>query len=1122
MSFPLGGRCSADGSGTTIKVSNLLDGSCTEARLTETFARFGPIVDLRVGTQHATITYETSDSAKKVIASTSGIVIGGRVVNVALCPPTQCDDLGVTLDGSYRDSIFKGFSQGLNLGGSKESRRKFSLEHIRESDSESATSKGLFSFSLANQVNCEHSSIQLPGPIAGTKHRRLADINDLPDYESDSDLPPKSKIKESNTTKQQPMNEPLTSPMPPHKPLFNERRDLVTPSLETRGTRVSGLMLGEANSLFKKEQAKTTVTDDESSCPLSSFSTFEGVKLSYDSPTAANSCAPKIDLSHLCHPNKSPSLHSPDKTSPTVRTLGQNPSPSFVSSSGSPIRSPTRTDRPRSSPDLVDHSRPVAAVPGRRPPSRAPINAAKPPPVNTRPTLPSGGPPTKLTPASKPSKSVDSPSSTFRPHTPPSLPQTASNSSTSLSVASDNRFQPHPIKSSVSAVSAEYPIGSKKSSIKSRVSPPPSLSTRESFLKKSSSKRETKSQSPKKVSPPRGLSLSHLREPVKSQPSSRSIPVPNPIVVKALTHDSQTKRDVRKIKCDTKVSEVKILPPPSHNLSGVPTISISGEPERVEKAFSLVQEKLSTIERQIQTKNYCMDVFYSPLLAMKDSEIFERIKTIEDENCVSFLVQRVDNKKYPVTMFSSLVQTSDSLLRVSELRKAELLMSPMSWSVQSFSGNWFPWPVAVNEYLNKCLQESIKSFDYTDTENGIVYRIDLNKMEAVDTQQGTVHSLKAEPSQACTWRGVVPYTDAQAVEIEMCLRHGIVKSVNCNGRQCYFDFHSSMEINVSDGQATIVKREPNIPSEYLNPRVKVVARGMLVDGAVRQLDCLLQSRLEEEVVPLPGGGAGRSTHPSLVVQFVQQYCVRGTCSTLGDTIRIQGIDKNYIAKVIVELMKSIGSIQFAPSGSRIMSNFQTPVGWYPQVDDTEVFDVVCGSQDWESVKEIWQRTCSWSIVRIQRIQSRWLWRQYTLSRERLAHKNNGRHNEILLFHGTSTTNPPDVYNSERGFDARFSRPGMWGTGIYFAVNAAYSAKSYAYEQLDKSRQVFLARVLTGDSIVCSPSQALKMPPLKDSADGSSERYDSIKGNVPGRTSTEVYIVYDQDKAYPEYLITFTT
>ena len=44
----------------------------------------------------------------------------------------------------------------------------------------------------------------------------------------------------------------------------------------------------------------------------------------------------------------------------------------------------------------------------------------------------------------------------------------------------------------------------------------------------------------------------------------------------------------------------------------------------------------------------------------------------------------------------------------------------------------------------------------------------------------------------------------------------------------------------------------------------------------------------------------------------------------------------------------------------------------------------------------------------------------------------------LMFHGTKSTKPEEIYASEYGLDNRFASQGMYGKGIYFANNANYS------------------------------------------------------------------------------------
>ena len=99
---------------------------------------------------------------------------------------------------------------------------------------------------------------------------------------------------------------------------------------------------------------------------------------------------------------------------------------------------------------------------------------------------------------------------------------------------------------------------------------------------------------------------------------------------------------------------------------------------------------------------------------------------------------------------------------------------------------------------------------------------------------------------------------------------------------------------------------------------------------------------------------------------------------------------------------------------------------------------------------------------------------------------------------------------------------MWGRGIYFAVNCSYSKKNYKYtNDSDGTHSLFYARVALGESIELPADRALRMPPAKPSSNGSKARYHSVKGNTEnGGVKSDVYIVYDNCRAYPEYLITF--
>ena len=70
-------------------------------------------------------------------------------------------------------------------------------------------------------------------------------------------------------------------------------------------------------------------------------------------------------------------------------------------------------------------------------------------------------------------------------------------------------------------------------------------------------------------------------------------------------------------------------------------------------------------------------------------------------------------------------------------------------------------------------------------------------------------------------------------------------------------------------------------------------------------------------------------------------------------------------------------------------------------------------------------------------------------------------------------------------------------------------------------KIFAAFVLTGNSFLSPPNNTLSKPPLLKRSDDSSTsveyRYDSVSGTTGG---TRVYITYDNDHAYPAYLITY--
>lgn len=116
-----------------------------------------------------------------------------------------------------------------------------------------------------------------------------------------------------------------------------------------------------------------------------------------------------------------------------------------------------------------------------------------------------------------------------------------------------------------------------------------------------------------------------------------------------------------------------------------------------------------------------------------------------------------------------------------------------------------------------------------------------------------------------------------------------------------------------------------------------------------------------------------------------------------------------------------------------------------------------------------------------------------------------------MFNGSRGTDPHTILKSEYGIDSRFSNAGRYGFGIYFADNSNYCLE-YAYKTPQNEYQMMMAFVIVGESISMNPDKSLRMPPMINLEN----RYDSVKNLDKSHT-----IIYDSNKHYPAYLITFS-
>jgi len=199
-----------------------------------------------------------------------------------------------------------------------------------------------------------------------------------------------------------------------------------------------------------------------------------------------------------------------------------------------------------------------------------------------------------------------------------------------------------------------------------------------------------------------------------------------------------------------------------------------------------------------------------------------------------------------------------------------------------------------------------------------------------------------------------------------------------------------------------------------------------------------------------------------------------------------------------------------------------PDTWTPQVKNFELKTVPRESSEWESVeKKFSQPNNGRQIVEIERIQNKRLWEACVQTKDRMMAKN-GETTTKMLFHDTRNISPKAIYNPEQGFDNQMTSKGLYGEGTYFA-NTSSCSHNYAHSLCNGQKQMFLVEVLNGVScLMHHHDSSLKAPPPKPSTESfmefEKELYDSVNA-VAG--DSKIYVIYELNRMYPAYLITYT-
>ena len=412
------------------------------------------------------------------------------------------------------------------------------------------------------------------------------------------------------------------------------------------------------------------------------------------------------------------------------------------------------------------------------------------------------------------------------------------------------------------------------------------------------------------------------------------------------------------------------------------------------------------------------------------------------------------------------------------------------------------------------------------------YKIDFSAMTQTNTSTQKVRPIKHVMSDykwmfknsINNWEH---FSLQDSMKIETKYVNGTDFSMVIAGERYAFYFSSMIQVNTQTNARTDIKRlstNKSMPtSERTDSKMVILGLNANVEDAEVQLKSCIDSLYLIKCVNIPV-----SIVCTDLKKIERQHRVKISTTATSMKHTVKGFKDN-VQEAVAVIYQTIAE----SSISRPLQYYSRPNEWEPQSDVIELINVSKGSSEWNKILNRMQETLpTIKLTSIQRIQNEHLWEKYCQHKERMDRKGHERVNEKELFHGTSNTPPEEIYKSEDGFDMRFSRPGMWGRGNYFAESAKYSASSYSYRKETThtlfyffsravtEKQIFLAKVLTGDSYRSHSDQTLRIPPLKTTSSSSEKiHYDTVNGISHG--GELIYITYSNDKAYPMYLITFT-
>ncbi|XP_066573944.1 protein mono-ADP-ribosyltransferase PARP14 [Amia ocellicauda] len=228
-------------------------------------------------------------------------------------------------------------------------------------------------------------------------------------------------------------------------------------------------------------------------------------------------------------------------------------------------------------------------------------------------------------------------------------------------------------------------------------------------------------------------------------------------------------------------------------------------------------------------------------------------------------------------------------------------------------------------------------------------------------------------------------------------------------------------------------------------------------------------------------------------------------------------------KLCIDLQKMEATNERTAQAMRIkrlesQSDFTVPLYWdnMGNRETLKKVELQPSSSEYQRVKNGFLKTAGKTVIKIERVQNVRLRQSYEVQRKRFEDKNGvSAVFEKSLYHGTTQEACSSI--EKDGFNRRFAGQNgtYYGLGVYFAVHASYSVhESYAKPDADGLQHMYVVRVLTGH--YTKGEEGMKVPPPRTPAD-IDDRYDSLVDNL---LKPNMFIVFHDSQAYPDYLITF--